>query len=99
MFRLRKEQLRSLADILGLSMTDRQDEIAERVLTFLMAPVDEGKAIPEEKMSMRTKKQSSTNSKESFPTDEDENDVADKVEVSISKLIHSQKTIISKSCI
>lgn len=79
LFRLKKEQLQSLADILGVSVTERNEENAERILNFLMAPVDDGKAIPERKMSMRTTKQYSTNSKESLPTDEDEFD--DKAEV------------------
>jgi hypothetical protein len=40
-----------------------------------MKPIDEGKQIPERKMSMRTSKKSSTNSKESIHTDEEENEI------------------------
>ena len=71
-FRLKKDQLRSLSDILGLPVAGSNEENAEKILTFLMTPVDEGKSIPERKMSMRTTKQPSTNSKESIPTDEEE---------------------------
>jgi hypothetical protein len=74
-FRLKKDQLRSLSDILGLPATGRNNEHAERILQFLMNPIDEGKRIPERKMSMRTSKNSSTNSKESIPTDEEEIEV------------------------
>ena len=71
-FRLKKDQLQSISDILGLPATDRNDEDVERILNFLMEPVDEGKQIPERKLSMRSSKQSSTNSKESIHTDEEE---------------------------
>ena len=91
-FRLKKDQLQSLADILGLTVTDRNEEDAVLILSFLMAPVDEGKAIPQRKMSMRTTKQYSTNSKESLPTDEDE--LEDKAEVN-SHLIPRTKPFIS----
>jgi hypothetical protein len=74
-FRLKRDQLRSLSDILGLSATGRNNEHAERILQFLMKPIDEGKQIPERKMSMRTSKKSSTNSKESIHTDEEENEI------------------------
>jgi hypothetical protein len=76
---LKKEQLEPLLDVLGLPSSSRNDENAEKVLTFLLAPTDEGKPIPEEKpiperkMSMRTTTKASTiNSKESIPTDEDD---------------------------
>jgi len=47
---MKKEQLQSLSDILGLPASGPNDENAERILTFLMAPIDEGKKIPERKM-------------------------------------------------
>ncbi|CAF1036828.1 unnamed protein product [Adineta steineri] len=72
--KLKKDQLQAISDILGLPTTGRNDEHAERILQFLMKPVDEGKPIPERKMSMRTLNKSSTNSKESIPTDEEDNE-------------------------
>ena len=69
---MKKEQLQSLSDVLGLPSSGRNDENAEKILTFLMAPTDDGKPIPERKMSMRTTTKASTNSKESIPTDEDD---------------------------
>jgi hypothetical protein len=71
---MKKEQLQSLSDILGLPASGHNDENAERILTFLMAPIDEGKKIPERKMSMRTTTKSTINSKESIHTDEEENE-------------------------
>lgn len=89
-FRLKKDQLRSISDILGLASTGGNDEQAGRILNFLMEPIDEGKAIPERKLSMRSSKQSSTNSKESIPTDEDENEI----EVKIFSLFKNKCLII-----
>ena len=74
-FRLRKDQLRSLSDILGLSAAGRNTEHAERILHFLMEPTDDGKVVPERKASMRSSKSSSLSSKESKPVDEDGNGV------------------------
>jgi hypothetical protein len=48
-----------------------------------MEPVDEGKSIPERKLSMRTAKELSTNSKESILTDEEENEIDEKTEVNL----------------
>ncbi len=69
---MKKEQLQTILDILGLPASVRNDENAEKILTFLMTPIDEGKQIPERKMSMRATTKSNTNSKESIPTDEEE---------------------------
>jgi hypothetical protein len=82
--RLKKDQLQSLSDILGLPATGRNDEHAERILNFLMEPIDEGKPVPERKLSMRTSQKSSTNSKESINTDDEEEEEEEKTEV-ISK--------------
>jgi hypothetical protein len=46
-----------------------------------MEPIDEGKKIPDRKLSMRTSTKSSTNSKESTHTDEEDNEIEEKVAV------------------
>ncbi|CAF3398567.1 unnamed protein product [Rotaria socialis] len=74
LIKLKKDQLRSVSDILGLSATSRNDEHAEAILDFLMKPVDEGKTIPERPTLTRNAKKASTNSKQSIPTDEDDFD-------------------------
>ncbi len=79
-FRLKKDDLRSLSDILGLPSTGRNEENAEQILNFLMEPIDDGKKIPERKMSMRTSTKSSINLKESIHTDEEENEIEEKIE-------------------
>ncbi|CAF1035629.1 unnamed protein product [Rotaria sordida] len=81
LIKLKKDQLRSISDILGLPASGRNNEHAERILNFLINPIDEGKRIPERKKSMRrTSKKSSTNSKQSSYTDEDENELENKTE-------------------
>jgi len=78
--RLKKDDLRSLSDILGLTSTVRNEENAEQILNFLMEPIDDGKKIPERKMSMRTSTKSNINSKESLHIDEEENELEEKIE-------------------
>lgn len=57
--------MHSLSEFLGLSSTGRHDEHAERILNFLMNPIDEGKSIPEIKKSTRNSTKPSTRSKAS----------------------------------
>ncbi|CAF3681523.1 unnamed protein product [Rotaria sp. Silwood1] len=81
LIKLKKDQLRSISDILGLPASGRNNEHAERILNFLMNPIDEGKPIPERKKSIRrSSKKSSTNSKQSSHTDDEENEFEDKTE-------------------
>ncbi|CAF0806894.1 unnamed protein product [Adineta ricciae] len=54
--KLKKEQLRSILRLLGLTSTGRNTEQAERILNFLMKPTDEGKAISKKKSTGRKKK-------------------------------------------
>lgn len=79
LFRMKKDQLRSVSDILGLPSTGRHDEHAQRILDFLMQPVDEGKNIPERKTSMRSSTRISSNSKGSIPINYNEDDFDEKV--------------------
>lgn len=70
LFRLKKDQLQSLSDLLGLPSSASNQEQAEALLNFLFEPIDEGKVIPGQKMSMRN----STKSRESVRIDDDEED-------------------------
>jgi hypothetical protein len=54
--RLRKDQLRTISNILGLPSSGRNHEHAERILKFLMEPIDEGKQLPKKKSAARKKK-------------------------------------------
>ncbi len=69
--RFKKDELRSISNILGLPATGRNTEHAERILNFLIKPVDEGKKIPGRKSTARNLKKRSTNSKESADTDQE----------------------------
>jgi hypothetical protein len=51
--RLKKDQLQSISELLGLSTTGSNDELAESVVNFLLEPIDQGKSIPETKMPTR----------------------------------------------
>ncbi|CAF1288442.1 unnamed protein product [Adineta ricciae] len=68
----KKDQLQSTLDILGLPVTGRNDEQAERILTFLMNPIDEGKPVPEQKMSTRPLRTARVYSKEPIKDDDDD---------------------------
>jgi hypothetical protein len=72
MFRLRKDQLCALTDILGLSSSGRNTEHADRILNFLVQPVDAGKSIPQGKVSIESTNKSHLHSNESVPTDDDD---------------------------
>jgi hypothetical protein len=67
---LKKDQLRSISNILGLPSTGRNTDHAERILNFLIEPIDEGRKLPGRKSAIRNKKKRSTNSKESIDTDQ-----------------------------
>ncbi|CAF0806726.1 unnamed protein product [Adineta ricciae] len=54
--KLKKDQLRSILRLLGLTSTGRNTEQAERILNFLMKPTDEGKTISKKKSTGRKKK-------------------------------------------
>jgi len=69
--KLKKDQLRSISNILGLPSTGRNTDHAERILNFLMEPIDEGKRVPGKKSSVRKSKKRSTNSKETTDTDQE----------------------------
>jgi len=69
LIKLKKDQLRSISIILGLPSTGRNTDHAERILNFLMEPIDEGRKIPGKKSATRNLKKRSTNSKESVDTD------------------------------
>lgn len=47
--KLKKDQLRSISDILGLTATGRNTEHAERILNFLLEPTDDVKRMPKKK--------------------------------------------------
>jgi len=49
LIKLKKDQLRSISNIIGLPSTGRNTDHAERILNFLIEPIDEGKKIPEKK--------------------------------------------------
>lgn len=66
---MKKDQLRSISNILGLPSTGRNADHAEKILNFLLKPTDEGKKLPEKKSAIRNLKKRSTNSKESVDTD------------------------------
>ncbi|CAF1143635.1 unnamed protein product [Adineta ricciae] len=72
----KKDQLQSTLDILGLPVTGQNDEQAERILTFLMNPIDEGKPVPEQKMSMRPVRTSRVYSKGPIQDEDDDEDDA-----------------------
>lgn len=65
--KLKKDQLRSISDILGLPSAGRNTEHAERILNFLIEPVDDGRRLPEKKSSTSTSKKL----KESIDTDDE----------------------------
>jgi hypothetical protein len=69
--RLKKDQLRSISNILGLPSTGRNTDHAKRILNFLIQPTDEGKRIPGKKSAVRNSKKRSTTSKESVDTDQE----------------------------
>ncbi|CAF1369980.1 unnamed protein product [Rotaria sordida] len=71
LIKLKKDQLKSISNILGLPATGRNIDHAERILKFLIEPIDEGKRIPGKKSTIRTMKKRSTNSKESIDTDQE----------------------------
>mgnify|MGYP001049364894 CR=1 FL=1 len=52
-----------MSDILGLSTTVSQAELAENILNFLFEPIDDGKPIPQEKITTRPAKSPRVNSK------------------------------------
>jgi len=62
--RLKKEQLRSLSAILGLSSSGRNTDLAEKILNFLMKPVDEGKKIPSKKQTKKRDSKPKENGKD-----------------------------------
>lgn len=66
---MKKDELRSISNILGLPLTGRNMAHAERILTFLIEPVDEGRKVPGKKPAARKNKKRSTPSKESVDTD------------------------------
>lgn len=66
---MKKYELRSISNILGLPLTGRNMDHAERILTFLINPVDEGRKLPGKKPAARKSKKRSTPSKESVDTD------------------------------
>ncbi|CAF3509447.1 unnamed protein product [Rotaria sp. Silwood1] len=83
LIKLKKDQLKSISNILGLPATGRNTDHAERILNFLMEPIDEGKRIPGKKSTIRTMKKRSTNSKESI--DDDQETKNEKIENSKSQ--------------
>jgi len=62
--KLKKEQLRSLSAILGLSSSGRNTDLAEKILNFLMKPVDEGKKIPSKKQTKKRDSKPKENGKD-----------------------------------
>ncbi|CAF0799614.1 unnamed protein product [Rotaria sp. Silwood1] len=83
LIKLKKDQLKSISNILGLPATGRNTDHAERILNFLMEPIDEGKRIPGKKSTIRSMKKRSTNSKESI--DDDQETKNEKIENSKSQ--------------
>ncbi len=77
--RLKKDELRSISNILGLPLTGRNTDHAERILNFLIKPIDEGKKISGKKSIVRNKKKRSNNSKESMDTDQESEKVQTEV--------------------
>ncbi|CAF4186728.1 unnamed protein product [Rotaria sp. Silwood2] len=71
LIRLKKDQLKSISNILGLPATGRNTDHGERILKFLIEPIDEGKRIPGKKSTIRTMKKRSTNSKESIESEQE----------------------------
>jgi hypothetical protein len=69
--RFKKDELRSISNILGLPATGRNTDHVERILNFLIKPIDEGKKIPGRKSAARNIKKRSTNSKESIDTNQE----------------------------
>ena len=66
---MKKDELRSISNILGLPLTGRNVDHTERILTFLIKPVDEGRKVPGKKPAARKSKKRSTPSKGSVDTD------------------------------
>ncbi|CAF4559256.1 unnamed protein product [Rotaria socialis] len=69
--KFKKDQLKSISNILGLPATGRNTDHAERILNFLLEPLDEGKRVPGKKSAGRTPKKRSHNSKSSIDTDQE----------------------------
>jgi hypothetical protein len=71
LIKFKKDELRSISNILGLPATGRNTDHVERILNFLIKPIDEGKKIPGRKSAARNIKKRSTNSKESIDTNQE----------------------------
>ncbi|CAF3918125.1 unnamed protein product [Rotaria magnacalcarata] len=69
--KLKKDQLKSISNILGLPAAGRNTDHAERILNFLLEPLDEGKRVQGKKSTGRTPKKRSHNSKGSIDTDQE----------------------------
>jgi len=65
--KLKRDQLRSISNILGLPSTGRNTDHAERILNFLVKPIDEGKKVPRKKSAKRNIKKQSTHSVQTDP--------------------------------
>lgn len=50
---MKKDQIQSIEEILGLSSTGSTNEQAENILEFLVEPIDHGKSIVERRVTTR----------------------------------------------
>ncbi|CAF4158091.1 unnamed protein product [Adineta steineri] len=90
LIKFKKDELRSISNVLGLPSTGRNTDHAERILNFLVEPIDEGKRIPKRKSTVRSTKKRTKTSKQSVNTDQ-ENDK------SSNKTIKRKKDTSTKS--
>ena len=79
---MKKEELRSICNILGTPVTGRNADLVDRILTFLIKPIDEGRKVRGKKSAARKNKKRSTHSKDSVHTDAEVTE--EKPEVSLS---------------
>lgn len=68
--KLKKDQLQSVAEVLGLSISGRNSEVAERIVNFLLKPTDQTK----KKRSVRKSSIKTTTSTETASPDLDYDD-------------------------
>ena len=91
---MKKDQLRSISNILGLPSTGRNTDHAKRILNFLCEPIDEGKRIPGRKSAMRNSKKRSTTSKESVDTDQETKKQKTEVKIKVNFLSENKNSFL-----